>query len=89
MGRVGGASRTLAFGALPLGALAGGLVGHELGLRAVWIVGGSVHLAATAIATPIVRRSTPETLLGPGQEGGADPATTGAPPGGSAEPVTR
>jgi MFS family permease len=62
MGRVGGASRMLAFGALPLGALAGGFVGHAFGLRAVWVVGGTVHLVATAITTPIVLGWTPELL---------------------------
>jgi predicted MFS family arabinose efflux permease len=65
MGRVGGASRMLAFGALPLGALAGGFVGHWLGLRAVWVVGGLIHLAATAVATPVVLRWTPDMLKAP------------------------
>lgn len=62
MGRVGGASRMLAFGALPLGALAGGFVGHELGLRAVWVIGGLLHLAATAVAVPPILRWRPSQL---------------------------
>lgn len=74
MGRVGGASRMLAFGALPLGALAGGFVGHWLGLRAVWVVGGLFHLAATAVATPVVLRWTPEMLKVPADAPAAVPA---------------
>lgn len=65
MGRVSGASRMLAFGSLPLGALAGGFVGHWLGLRAVWVVGGLIHLAATAVATPVVLRWTSDMLQVP------------------------
>lgn len=62
MGRVGGASRMLAFGALPLGALAGGFVGDLWGLRAAWIVGGCLHLAITLLALPAVSRWTPDQL---------------------------
>ena len=84
MGRVSGASRMLAFGSLPLGALAGGFVGHWLGLRAVWVVGGLIHLAATAIATPVVLRWTPDLLKAPADapvvgSGGEDPGTAGEP----------
>lgn len=62
MGRVGGASRMLAFGALPLGALAGGLVAEAGGLRSAWIVGGLLHLVVTIAALPLVLRWRPEDL---------------------------
>jgi MFS family permease len=70
MGRVGGASRMLAFGALPLGALAGGFVGHAYGLRQVWVIGGLVHLAATAVSLVPISRWRAEHLR---------PAVTGEP----------
>lgn len=62
MGRVGGASRMLAFGALPLGALAGGFVGNLWGLRAAWVIGGCLHLAVTLLALPAVSRWTAAQL---------------------------
>jgi MFS family permease len=65
MGRVGGASRMLAFGALPLGALAGGFVGHAYGLRPVWVIGGLLHLAATAVALLPISRWRAEQLNPP------------------------
>jgi MFS family permease len=40
-GRVQGAYRTLVWGAIPLGALAGGLLADAIGIRPVFIVGGA------------------------------------------------
>ena len=37
LGRVGGASRTLAYGLMPVGALLGGLVAEQWGLPAVFV----------------------------------------------------
>ncbi|HJQ41997.1 MAG TPA: MFS transporter [Jatrophihabitantaceae bacterium] len=44
-GRVQGAYRTLVWGAIPVGALSGGLLAHLAGIRAVFLVGGAIMLA--------------------------------------------
>ncbi|MFC6088423.1 MFS transporter [Saccharothrix lopnurensis] len=49
LGRVLTSHRALAWGCTPLGALAGGLVAAEFGLRAVWVMGALVQLAALAV----------------------------------------
>lgn len=46
LGRVGGASRTLAYGTMPVGAVLGGLVAEVLGLRAL-LLGAVVLLVAS------------------------------------------
>ncbi|MEV7008447.1 MFS transporter [Streptosporangium sp. NPDC051022] len=56
MGRVGSATRMIAFGALPLGALAGGLVAAAYGLTAPWVAGGVVHLVVTLLTLPALLR---------------------------------
>ncbi|KOV62980.1 hypothetical protein ADL00_23880 [Streptomyces sp. AS58] len=48
--RVASASLMLAWGAQPLGALAGGLIASYLGLQAPWLIGGAVRLAAAVLA---------------------------------------
>jgi MFS family permease len=48
LGRVGGASRTLGFGLMPLGAVVGGLVGERAGLPATFV--GAVVLSLAACA---------------------------------------
>src|ERR1035441_9522693 len=55
-GRVPSGSRMAAFGALPLGALAGGFVAGAYGLRAPWLVGGLVHLTVALIFLPALLR---------------------------------
>jgi predicted MFS family arabinose efflux permease len=55
-GRVTSGSRMAAFGALPLGALAGGFVAGAYGLRAPWLVGGLVHLTVALIFLPALLR---------------------------------
>ncbi|MFT7838847.1 MFS transporter [Saccharothrix sp. BKS2] len=49
LGRVLTSHRALAWGCTPLGALAGGLVAAEFGLRAVWVMGALIQLAALAV----------------------------------------
>jgi MFS family permease len=51
LGRVLGAGRVVTYGVIPLGALAGGLIGRLLGLRAVFLTGaGALALATAALA---------------------------------------
>jgi MFS family permease len=56
LGRVTAASRMLTFGAIPLGALAGGYIAKEFGLIAPWIVGGLLSLAVTLLTLPAMLR---------------------------------
>jgi len=56
LGRVTSASRMLAFGAMPLGALAGGYIAKEFGLIAPWVVGGFLSLAVTILTLPAMLR---------------------------------
>ncbi|MEV4094144.1 MFS transporter [Streptosporangium saharense] len=67
MGRVGSATRMIAFGALPLGALAGGLVAAAYGLTAPWVIGGIVHLTVALLTLPALLR-WPSVIEAP-QEG--------------------
>ncbi|WP_405773730.1 MFS transporter [Streptomyces sp. NBC_00859] len=56
LGRVSGAGRMLAYGAIPLGALAGGMVADSYGLVAPWTVGAVLNLAVVLLALPTLRR---------------------------------
>jgi MFS family permease len=56
LGRVTSASRMLAFGAMPLGALVGGYIAKEFGLIAPWVVGGVLSLAVTLLTLPAMLR---------------------------------
>ena len=56
LGRVTSASRMLSFGAMPLGALAGGYIAKEFGLIAPWVVGGVLSLAVTLLTLPAMLR---------------------------------
>lgn len=62
-GRVSTSSRMICFGALPLGALAGGFVADSYGLRAPWVVGGVLFLLVTLLFLPTMLRwpSGPQT----------------------------
>jgi predicted MFS family arabinose efflux permease len=51
-GRVVSASRMLAYGATPLGALVGGFVASEYGLIAPWLVGGVLSLLVAVVSLP-------------------------------------
>ncbi|MFI0452577.1 MFS transporter [Actinomadura sp. 6N118] len=56
LGRVTSAGRMLAYGATPLGALAGGFVADTYGLVSPWIVGGVISLLVAAVSLPVLRR---------------------------------
>ncbi|MGH3938356.1 MAG: MFS transporter [Pseudonocardiaceae bacterium] len=55
-GRVNSASRMICFGALPLGALAGGLVADNFGLSAPWVIGGMINLVVVVFTIPTLLR---------------------------------
>src|ERR1039457_3268707 len=71
-GRVTSGSRMPAFGALPLGALAGGFVAGAYGLRAPWLVGGLVHLTVALIFLPALLRLPPVTPVRASERGASD-----------------
>jgi MFS family permease len=52
LGRVNSVYRMLGWGFMPLGALAGGLVAHSLGLRAPYLVASAIRLVAVLVAVP-------------------------------------
>jgi predicted MFS family arabinose efflux permease len=54
MGRVVGAIRLIGFGSIPIGALLGGVVARELGLRAPFLGGAAVLAVAALAAAPVV-----------------------------------
>ena len=56
LGRVGGASRTLAYGLMPVGALLGGLVAEQWGLPAVFVGATAVCVAGVAYPVAVVRQ---------------------------------
>jgi MFS family permease len=58
MGRVVSAFRTLAYGAVPLGAVLGGVVGRIFGVRAPFLVGAVVLAATGLLALPVVNAGT-------------------------------
>lgn len=58
LGRVTSGSRLLAWGALPLGAAAGGVLGQAVGLRAVFAASALLTLALLAGVAAVARHST-------------------------------
>jgi MFS family permease len=56
LGRVTSVYRMLGWGLIPLGAIAGGLVAHGVGLRAPLPVAGAVRAVALAVAAPVLLR---------------------------------
>jgi hypothetical protein len=56
LGRVSSAYRLLSWGLIPVGTLAGGLVAHELGLRAPYLVAAAVRGLALVAALPVLIR---------------------------------
>lgn len=55
LGRVGASAQQLVFGALPLGALTGGLLAHHLGNRPTMWLTGVLQLATIALLRPLWR----------------------------------
>lgn len=54
LGRVNSVYRLLGWGLIPLGALTGGLVAHEIGLRAAYPVAGALRGIALLVALPVL-----------------------------------
>jgi hypothetical protein len=54
LGRVNSEYRTIGWGMIPLGGVAGGLVAHVLGLRAPFLVAGGLRLTALLAAAPLL-----------------------------------
>ncbi len=48
------AFRTVGYGAIPAGALLGGVVGRALGLRAPYLAGAAVIATAALLALPVI-----------------------------------
>jgi MFS family permease len=72
LGRVNSAYRMIGWGPIPLGALAGGLVAHEIGLRAPYVIGGILCAVTLAASLPALRG---QDHSGPGEPDGATVAT--------------
>jgi hypothetical protein len=61
MGRVVGAIRLIGFGSIPVGALLGGVVARQLGLRAPFLLGAAVLALAALAAAPVVTTAAVES----------------------------
>jgi MFS family permease len=77
LGRVGNAMRTCIFGAMPLGALAGGLLASYMGLRATLMTAGLSQALMVAVLAPRMVGSL--SIVGVGRSGGSSPSV-GMPP---------
>lgn len=55
LGRVNSVYRMIGWGLIPLGALTGGLVAHQFGLRAPYPVAGTLRGIALLVALPVLR----------------------------------
>jgi MFS family permease len=77
-GRVQGAYRTLVWGAIPLGALAGGVVADLLGISAVFLVSGAALLVLSGVLGLLLRAHAAELT---------DEALVAAVPGGVVVPA--
>lgn len=53
-GRVNSVYKLFAMGAIPLGALLGGLLARTLGLAAPFLVGGAIIVLAALLALPLI-----------------------------------
>ncbi|MFD7022913.1 MFS transporter [Promicromonospora sukumoe] len=56
LGRVNSVYRLLGWGLIPLGALAGGLIAHELSVRAGYPIAGAIRALALLISLPVLIR---------------------------------
>ena len=75
LGRVISAFRLFSYGALPLGALVGGVLARSFGLPAPFLVAGVAIPAVTLLILPFVNRRTVEHALAAVEEDTASPAT--------------
>lgn len=66
LGRTGGATRTLVFGLMPVGALAGGAVAEHLGLAATLLGAVAVSVVVALGLAASMRGVTPADLTAPG-----------------------
>ncbi|WP_129668752.1 MFS transporter [Phytoactinopolyspora endophytica] len=57
LGRVSSIYRMVGWGLIPLGALTGGLVAHQLGLRAPFPIAGGIRAIALLIGAPVLIRA--------------------------------
>ncbi|WP_020574169.1 MFS transporter [Actinopolymorpha alba] len=62
LGRVTSVYRVVGFVAMPGGAVAAGLLAHQAGLRAPYLVGGVLTLVATLLAIPALRAGEAEAF---------------------------
>ncbi|MFD1938471.1 MFS transporter [Nonomuraea mangrovi] len=67
LGRVNSVYKTVGWGLMPLGALAGGLVAHAFGLRAPYLVAGVLRGVALLVVTPVLIRAMREREPWPGE----------------------
>lgn len=83
-GRVQGAYRTLVWGLIPLGAIVGGLLADQLGLRPVFAISGALLLVlATALGVLLLKHSevladAPDDLTSRSESADVAPATASA-----------
>jgi MFS family permease len=73
LGRVNSVYRFLGWGAIPVGALAGGFLANAFGLRTPWLVAGALTIVAAAVALPVLR--TVDAVMADARA--PDPAPTG------------
>jgi len=69
------AFRLFSYGALPVGALVGGVLARSFGLPAPFLVAGVVIPVVTMLILPFVNRRTVEDALAVAEESTVDPAT--------------
>ncbi|WP_049566187.1 MFS transporter [Streptomyces sp. SBT349] len=72
LGRVSSVYKMLGWGLMPLGALVGGLIAHELGLRAPYLVAGVVRGIALLAALPLLVRALRAVRAGFGSAPGGE-----------------
>lgn len=83
LGRVGNAMRTFIFGAMPVGALAGGLLASAVGLRTTFVAAGVAQAVVVVAISGSLSRSlaeAPDGTAGPDARAAADlglPASAG------------
>lgn len=57
LGRVNSVYRLLGWGLIPLGALAGGLIAHEIGVRAGYPIAGALRAVVLVVSLPLLLRA--------------------------------